>query len=124
MRILLIDDDRDLCHLTTVALIRHGHKVSAFQNAEVGINHARNFKPELILLDIMLPGTSGAEVAKMLKADKEFKGIPIIFLSALVGSGEKGLEETGLIIDGVQYEILGKPYEIEKLIEAVGKHAR
>ena len=117
MRILLIDDDKDLCHLTKTTLTKHGYEVSAFHNAEDGIKHAKNFNPGLILMDVMLPGLNGAEAVKHLKSDPQLKNVPIIFLTALVSGQEKGLEN--IKVDGLHYQTLGKPYEIDGLLKIV-----
>lgn len=124
MRILLIDDDKDLCHLTRITLIKHGYEVSVFHDAVSGIKHAQSSKPNLILMDVMLPGVSGAEAVKALKADLQLKNIPVVFLTALVTGEEKSLEEAGLNVAGLNYRTLGKPYEIEKLLEVVRQYAK
>lgn len=126
MKILLVDDDKDLCHLTSLALTKHGHEVSVFHEAKQALQYAKINKPNLIFMDVMLPGMDGGEAAKVLKADAQLKNIPVVFLTGLItGTGkEKGLENTGLNIDGVQYLTLGKPYEIEDLLEVVDKNAR
>ena len=122
MRILLIDDDKDLCHLTKTALSKHGYEVVAFHEAEAGIKYAQNTKPNLILMDVMLPGLGGAEAVKVLKADALLKNVPVVFLTALVSGQEKGLE--GINVSGLHYQTLGKPYEIETLLEVVKKFAK
>lgn len=122
MRILLIDDDKDLCHLTKTALTKHGYEVSAFHNAEDGIKYAKNSHPNLILMDVMLPGLNGAVAVKLLKSDPQLKDIPVIFLTALVLGQEKGLE--GINVGGLHYQTLGKPYEIETLLGVVKKFAK
>ena len=124
MKILLVDDDEDLCHLTKTALTKHGYEVIAFHDAEAGIKYAKNFIPNLILMDVMLPAMSGAEAVKALKADPQLKNVPVVFLTALVAGEETNLEERGLNVDGLHYWTLGKPYEIEKLLEVVKKRAR
>ena len=124
MRILLIDDDKDLCHLTKTTLTKHGYEVAAFHEAEAGIKYARNSKPNLILMDVMLPGLSGAEAVKALKADVLLRTVPVVFLTALVAGEEKDLGDTGINVSGAQYQTIGKPYEIEKLLEVVKKFAK
>lgn len=121
MRILLIDDDKDLCHLTKMALTKQGYEVFAFHDAAAGIKYAQINKPNLILMDVMLPGVSGADAVKALKTDAQLKNVPVVFLTALVDGEEKNLEDMGINVDGLHYRTLGKPYEIEKLIEVVKK---
>jgi len=124
MRILLIDDDKDLCHLTKTTLTKNGYEVVAFHEAEAGIKYAKNSKPNLILMDVMLPGMNGAEAVRALKTDPQLKNVPVVFLTALVAGEETNLEEMGLNVNGLHYQTLGKPYEIEKLLEVVKKFAK
>jgi DNA-binding response OmpR family regulator len=123
MRILLIDDDKDICQLTQKVLAKSGYTVDAFYDAKSGINHARVNKPNLILMDIMLPGLSGPEIISSLKAEPYFKNIPVIFLTGLVSGGES-LEDEGIMVGGAKYQTLGKPYEIERLLSIVKKFAK
>ena len=124
MRILLIDDDKDLCQLTQKILIQHGYAVDAFCDAKEGIKHARAIKPNLILMDIIMPGLSGPEIVRSLKEDPQFKEIPVIFFTALVTGNEKELEDKGITVGGIEYQTLGKPYEIERMLALVKKYAR
>ena len=91
--------------------------MAAFHEAEAGIKYARNSKPNLILMDVMLPGLSGAEAVKILKSDPQLKSIPVIFLTALVSGQDEGLK--GINVSGLHYQTLGKPYEIEELLKLV-----
>lgn len=121
MRILLIDDDQDLSCLTKTALTNHGYEVSTFLNAESGIKYAKIFKPHLILMDLLLPGVNGADAVHALKKDPQLKEIPVVFLTALISRGERNLENMGINVSGLRYQILGKPYEIEKLLKVIQK---
>ena len=121
MRIILIDDDKDLCHLTKLALVKNGYQVSAFNDADQGISDARKNKPDLILMDIMLPGMGGPEAVRILQSEANLKNVPVIFLTGLVAGNEATLEDVGLSVSGLNYRVLGKPYEIEKLLEVVRK---
>ncbi len=124
MQILLIDDDKNLCHLTRIALTKHGFDLAVAHEAATGIKQAQQDKPSLILMDVMLPDISGAEAVRFLKSDPQLKDIPVVFLTGLISSGEKGIQEGGLKVDGLNYLTLGKPFEIEDLIEAVRKYAK
>ncbi|MDE1920547.1 MAG: response regulator [Candidatus Omnitrophica bacterium] len=124
MKILLIDDDVDLCQLTLKVLTKHGYDVDAFQDATQGIEHARRQKPDLILMDIMMPGLSGPEIATLLKKEDHFRFVPIVFLTGLVDASETGGENDGLMVGGVKYRTLGKPYEIDNLLAMVEAYDR
>ncbi|MBI4309909.1 MAG: response regulator [Candidatus Omnitrophica bacterium] len=118
-RILLIDDDRDMSHLTSTALMKKGHEVLCFQEAKKGIEEAKRQKPHLILMDVMLPGMDGGQAVKQLKMDPDLKDVPVVFLTALVSADKEGPEEVGIKVDGLTYKTLGKPYEIEQLLKTV-----
>ena len=117
-RILIVDNDRDTTHLVKVLLERTGHYLVLEENdATKAHQSALNFRPDLILLDIVMPETDGGEVAARIEADPELKSTPIIFLTALVTRAEaKG----GLNIQG--HSFLAKPVSIPELIDAIEGH--
>ena len=118
-KILIIDDDRDLAELTKTTLIKKGYQASVLHSAVNIIEEIKTRKPDLILMDIMMPGISGAEAVKNMKKDPDLKNIPVIFLTGLISSAEEDLEKSGIKIDGMAYKTLGKPYEIDQLLELV-----
>ncbi|MBM3804595.1 MAG: response regulator transcription factor [Acidimicrobiia bacterium] len=81
-RILLIEDDPDIQDLVRYNLAREGYTVQTCSDGTTGLRSARNDRPDLILLDVMLPGLTGNEVCRKLKADLTTEAIPIIFLTA------------------------------------------
>jgi two-component system, OmpR family, response regulator len=97
-RILIVDKDRDSTHLVKTLLERTGrHLVLEENDATKAHQSARNFRPELILLDIVMPETDGGEVAAQLQANPELQRTPIIFLTALVTKAEA---KAGLRLQG------------------------
>jgi two-component system, OmpR family, phosphate regulon response regulator PhoB len=79
-RILIVDNDRDITHLVKVLLERTGHYLVLEENdATKAHQSARNFRPDLILLDIVMPETDGGEVAARTEADSELQNTPVIF---------------------------------------------
>ena len=118
-RIIVIDDDYDLSDLTRTILVHNGYQVMIFHEAEPALVEVRKRKPDLILMDVMLPGMSGAEAIKELKKDSQLKDIPVIFLTGLVSSNDADLREMGLHVDGMKYKILGKPYESKELLDLI-----
>jgi len=107
-KILVVDDEqsvRDLC----IACIRHalgqGYDVVEAANGDAAIAAAQAERPDLILLDIMMPEVDGFEVCRRLKASPETKGIPVVFLTAL---GEEKDVEQGLALGGDGYVV--KPF--------------
>lgn len=92
-RILLIDDEEDYCFFMSRNLEATGEfSVMIANEGKEGINIARREHPDLILLDIILPGISGTDVASVLLNDPQTKRIPIIFLTAVVTQKELGVK--------------------------------
>jgi len=80
--VLVIDDDESLVKTVRPLLISHGFSVLTAFSGEDGISVARTQKPDLILLDVILPGIKGREVCKKLKDDPQTKDIPVVFFTA------------------------------------------
>lgn len=81
-RILLIEDERDIQELLRYNLEKEGFDLACCVEGNTGLEMARKLRPDLILLDVMVPGMSGKEVCKRLKSDGYTEPIPIIFLTA------------------------------------------
>ncbi|MBC8008643.1 MAG: response regulator [Burkholderiales bacterium] len=92
--ILLIEDNEQNRYLATFLLERHGHRVVVAPDGPTGIALAAHVLPDLILLDIQLPGMDGYEVARALRAVEALRDTPIIAVTsyAMVGDREKSLE--------------------------------
>ena len=119
-RILIVDDDPDSTHLVKILLEKTGNYVVLEENdADQAHQSARNFKPDVILLDIMMPETDGGEVAAQIEADPELQRTPIIFLTALVTEPET---KAGLRIEG--HRSLAKPINIPQLIDQIEESLR
>ena len=114
-RILIVDNDRDSTHLVKILLERTGRYLVLEENdATKAHQSARNFRPDVILLDIVMPETDGGEVAAEIQADPDLQRTPIIFLTALVTKAEA---KTGLRIQG--HPFLAKPISIPELVEGI-----
>jgi len=114
-RILIVDNDRDSTRLAKILPERAGDYLVLEENdATKAYQSARNFRPHLILLDIMMPEADGGEIAAQIQADPELQRTPIIFLTALVTKAEA---KAGLHIQG--YPFLAKPISIPELIKGI-----
>jgi len=114
-RILIVDNDRESTRLVKILLERTGRYLVLEENDAIkGHQSARNFRPDVILLDIMMPETDGGEVAAQIQADPELQRTPTIFLTALVTKAEA---KTGLRIQG--HPFLAKPISIPDLIKGI-----
>jgi len=114
-RILIVDDDRESTRLVKILLERTGSYLVLEENhAAKAHQTAQNFRPDLILLDIMMPGRDGGDVAAQIEADPELQRTPIIFLTALITKHDT---KTGLRIQG--HPSFAKPINIPELINEI-----
>jgi signal transduction histidine kinase len=112
--ILIVDDTPENLQVLSVTLSERGYKVRGVVNGKMAIRAARSAPPDLILLDIRMPDTSGYEVCEALKLDPQTSKIPIIFISALdeVLDKVKAFE-----VGGADY--ITKPFQVEEVIARV-----
>jgi DNA-binding response OmpR family regulator len=113
--VLVIDDEAPIRLLCRVNLEAEGMNVSEAGDGQTGLEKARQERPDVILLDVMMPGRNGWEVAEELLADDRTSGIPIIFLTARAETRDRA---RGLDLGGVEY--VTKPFnpvELAPLVE-------
>jgi DNA-binding response OmpR family regulator len=117
-RILIIDNDKNTTHLVKILLEKTGRYLVFEENNPTRAHQtARNFRPDLIFLDVVMPDRDGGEIAAQIRTDSELQNTPIIFLTALVTRGETN---GGLLIDGNPF--LAKPINIQELINTIEGH--
>ena len=104
-KILVVDDEEDILELVRYNLTREGYNVLCASTGEECLNNAKSKLPDLIILDLMLPGIDGLDVARSLKNDNNTKNIPIIMLTA---KGEEADIVTGLELGADDY--ISKPF--------------
>lgn len=117
-KILIIEDDKFLLKLYSDKLIREGFDVSMAITGEEGLSKVAQEKPDLILLDIILPQKNGFEILSELKLKSEFKQIPVI---ALTNLGQESDIKTGMELGAADY-LVKTDFSITKLAEVVRKH--
>ncbi len=108
--ILIIDDEAGIRNLLKFRLVSFGFDVLMAEDGYAGIELAKSKKPDLIILDIMMPYLNGIEVCKKLKSDFSTKDIPIVFLSVLAQKEDIVMGKQA----GAEF-FLTKPYDPEKL---------
>lgn len=115
--ILFIEDESALQKTFGEILSQEGFQMMSALDGEIGLRLARDKKPDLILLDLILPKIHGFEVLKKLKKDKDTKGIPIIVLTNLEGIGDvnKALKM------GATTYLVKANYSLEEIIEKIKK---
>ena len=99
-RILIVDNDKNTTHLVKILLEKTGRYLVFEENNPTRAHQtARNFRPDLIFLDVVMPDQDGAEIAAQIRADSDLRNTPIIFLTA--------------------HPFLAKPINIQELIKAI-----
>ena len=111
-RILIVDDEPDLSELLAYNLERAGYSTRVEHNGVRALESLRSFRPDLLILDIMMPELNGIEVAERMKRDQNLAHIPIIMLTARTGEND---ELNGLAIGADDY--VTKPFSM-KVLEA------
>jgi two-component system alkaline phosphatase synthesis response regulator PhoP len=112
--ILVVDDEEDILELLRFNLSREGYQVSCSPAGEDALSRIRSHIPDLIVLDLMLPGVDGLEVTRHLKGDSKTKDIPIVMLTA---KGEEADIVTGLELGADDY--ITKPFSPRILVARV-----
>ncbi|RQW06533.1 response regulator [candidate division KSB1 bacterium] len=115
-KILCIEDEPDMIELVRLILERKGFDFRGADSGQVGLDMIREEKPDLVLLDLMMPGMDGWEVYRQLKADAELKDIPVIVVTAKAQSIDRVL---GLHIARVDAYIT-KPFGPQELLDSIG----
>ena len=115
--LLLVDDNPTNLQVLYQTLEASGCKLLVAKNGETALSIAQKASPDLILLDIMMPGIDGFEVCRRLKADPATAGIPVIFLSALTDTKDK---VQGLQLGAVDY--VSKPFQPDEVNARVDTH--
>ena len=113
-KILIVDDEEDILELLKYNLSREGYKVSCAASGEETLRAVRSGIPDLIVLDLMLPGIDGLDVARQLKNDPKTRDVPIVMLTA---KGEEADIVTGLELGADDY--ITKPFSPRVLLARV-----
>lgn len=113
-RILLVDDEPNVLKLLGKRLEFNNYEVATAQNGKEGITKALEWKPDLIVLDLLMPDMDGVQVCNQLKANQATCGIPVVMLTA---AGIENAEKIGLAAGAVA--VINKPFLLD-LIDKIG----
>ena len=113
-KILIIEDEPDILEVIQYNVEREGHKVIACRDGEQGLSRIRTEDPDLVILDLMLPGMDGTELCQQVKSDPVTRGIPIIMVTA---KGEESDVVLGLGLGADDY--ITKPFSPRELMARV-----
>src|ERR1051325_5693935 len=109
--ILVVDDERDIVELVRYNLTQAGYRVVSAMDGRQAVDMARRERPDLVVLDLMLPTLPGAEVARILKQDEKTRTIPILMLTA---RGEEVDRVVGFELGADDYVV--KPFSVRELL--------
>ena len=113
-KVLIVDDEADMREVFSIRLEINNFEVITAKDGEEGLEKAKKEKPDLIVLDLMMPKINGFEVCRMLKFDDNYKAIPIIILSAL---GQQFDREKAVQCGADAYFI--KPFDLNLLVTKI-----
>lgn len=114
-KILVVDDDEDILEPLALLLESEGYLVETIAKGERTQKRVASFKPDLILLDVLMSGSDGREICKQLKATAKTKKIPVILMSAHPGASKDS-------IDAGADAFIAKPFETVALLELIKEH--
>jgi DNA-binding response OmpR family regulator len=113
-KILVIDDEPEITDVIETFLAEAGYQCLTENTPQEAIDKARKFKPDVILLDIMMPGVDGYSICQQLRAEPDFAHVPIIFLT-----GKDRGEDMGRSFKSGGDMFIKKPFSCERLLEIV-----
>ena len=116
-KILIVDDEKDIVETLSFMLKTKGYECICAYDGEEGLSLVKSQKPDMVILDVMMPKINGYKVCRLLKFDNNYKNIPIIMVTARSQEEDKIIgEETGAD------EYITKPFEFSTVLEKVSKY--
>jgi DNA-binding response OmpR family regulator len=113
-KILVVDDEESVRHVVTFALERAGYEVDAAVNGDECLDKVYSFRPDLVLLDLMMPLVDGWEVLQLLRSNPETENIPVVLLTA---KGE--IHDIMFALQQGAADYITKPFGKEELLERI-----
>jgi DNA-binding response OmpR family regulator len=115
-RILIVDDDSDIVEILSYVLLEAGYETRVLTHGETIFNDIKEFKPTLILMDVMLGGMDGRVVCHSIKTDPSTSSLPVILIS-----GTHDLAKS-LYLPGAPDDFIAKPFNLDNLLKKVAQH--
>ena len=113
-KVFIVDDEPEITEIVETFLSEHGFQVLTENTPSHAIEKAKNYKPDVILLDIMMPGIDGYAICQNLKEDPNFYNTPVIFLT-----GKDKSDDMGRSFKSGGDMFIKKPFSCERLLEIV-----
>ncbi len=118
-KVLMIDDDQELIEVIDFILKKEKDiQFFSAQEAYTGLDMAKGIKPDLILMDVMMPGLNGGEAMKLMKKQPELKDVSVIFFTGLLSRDDSSNGLT-ILVDGNRYAAIPKPFEVKQLLTKI-----
>jgi DNA-binding response OmpR family regulator len=112
-KILIVDDNEFIVEVMTYILNNKGYEVIAMDNGHGVINHIKTNNPDLVILDVMLPGINGLDICKEIKGNSNTKDLPIIMCTG------SDFLQVGMNKPGCPNDVLYKPFDVDSLVNMV-----
>ncbi len=119
--ILVVDDEPEVVELVRNRLEANGYHVISASDGVEGVKKAQKQKPDLIIMDILMPNLQGGDAVKILRTDAATKSIPVIFLTVVIDHMSAGNEIGSVNIDGHFFVAIAKPFKPEQLLIEIEK---
>ena len=113
-KVLIVDDEKDMVYAVRLQLEANGYEVLETNDGQGALDKTRKEKPDVIILDLMIPKVDGYKVCRTLKFDKKYKKIPIIIFTA---RAQKADEQLGFEVGADAY--ITKPFDPKMLLEKI-----
>lgn len=124
-KILIVDDEEKFCKMIKSNLEKEGYEVQIETKGAQAFQAAKTFRPNLIIMDILMPDLGGCEAVDLIRKDEKMKNIPVIFLTALAKKGDQ--EIYGGIVDGrpfIAKPVLSKPVKTKDLLISIEENLK
>ncbi len=118
-KILIVDDDVDIIDLLEHRLKKSNYEVIFSSDGDKGVRKAVEQKPDLIIMDVMMPNMPGGEAVKLLKSVEVTRNIPVLFFTSINTYLPKGTDLNQINVDGQLYPAITKPFEPAKLLTVI-----
>jgi len=115
-KILVVEDEPDIAEGLQARLVLEGYEVILANEGKMGVEKARAEKPDLVIMDVMLPLVNGYEACKLIKQNKDTRHIPVLFLTAL-----PRVDDTEAAFKAGGDDFLNKPFTDERLLQKIHK---
>jgi len=113
-KVLVVDDEQGITEIVDAFLTTAGYDVAVENSADGGIKKAKEWVPDIILLDIMLPGMDGYEICTVMKRDPKLTDVPVVFLT-----GKDATDDQGRSFRAGGNLFVKKPFSCERLLDIV-----